>query len=165
MQGRRQARSRWSTSRSRLTSRLASVRGSSAPPSRSPSPLAFTATSTPLSQTSVQSSGTSAPLSHTSVQPSGTGAESNDSGFNSTSVPGDFNTSQHATLERVLEECKAVNRKFDRFNTRLQTVEDKTNKVLSSLKELSEMTKKYYKSAFKIKGSQYEVQPIVVYCT
>ena len=43
------------------------------------------------------------------------------------------------------------------MDTRLRTVEDRSMRVATAIKELNEYMKKYCKSSFTVKGSHYEV--------
>ena len=52
---------------------------------------------------------------------------------------------------------KKIDRKIDTISGKLQEIEDRTTTMQALLKELSDTSKKYFKSSFAIKGSSYEV--------
>jgi hypothetical protein len=62
------------------------------------------------------------------------------------------------SMDAVFNLCQDTSRLVRTVDTRLRSVEDKTQKLSSTLKELNDYMKKYCKSSFKVKGSQYEVR-------
>ena len=61
------------------------------------------------------------------------------------------------TLEGVFDLCKDMSTLIRTMDARLRSVEDRSLRVTSAVKELNEYIKKYCKGTFTVKGSQYEV--------
>lgn len=138
----RQRPARFSASRSRgLANRLSANDSRSS--SRPSSP--FTATNTPLSQQRSQQSRLSGEL------------DTSGSIANNSNAGSSMDNPESVSLGKVFDECRAVSVRVERISGRLHSVEEKTSKILAAIKELNELTKKYCKSSFVIKGSQYEV--------
>lgn len=70
--------------------------------------------------------------------------------------------SDGVTLEGVYNLCKDISALIQTMDTRLRAVEDRSHRVTTAVKELNDYIKKYCKSSFSVKGSQYEVSRHVI---
>ena len=61
------------------------------------------------------------------------------------------------SLEGLFDLCRDMSTIVRTMDARLRSVEDRSLKVTTVVKELNDYVKKYCKGAFSVKGSPYEV--------
>lgn len=67
-----------------------------------------------------------------------------------------------ASIDTVFTLCQDTSAVIKSMDYRLRSVEDKTQQLSSTLKELNDYMKKYCRKSFVVKGSKYEVSCAVV---
>lgn len=90
---------------------------------------------------------------------------SNTAGASGSSIPGGSVSSRSVTpssgldsvsLESLFDLCRDTSTLVRAMDTKLRGVEEKTQKLAATLKELNDHVRKYYKNS-SVKGSKYEV--------
>lgn len=59
-----------------------------------------------------------------------------------------------------MELCRETSTMVRVMNAKLHSIEERTQRLSSTLKELNEYVKKYCKDSFTVRGSQYEVSDV-----
>ena len=68
----------------------------------------------------------------------------------------------NVTLEAIFQQCRSATDSMKTIDGRLKSLEERTTKLATSVKELNDLMKKHCKDSFTIKGTKFEVSKLII---